>query len=104
MKGVRTMKYGKKILAYTEVELNYDICDVFCLDGGEYYDIHIVHDDFKDDDSNTLQLQEPKECCELPNKMFLTCRGIEFLLWNRFYGKDKKAHFFTCENHESIDL
>lgn len=98
------MLYDKKILAQTEVCLNGDSCEVYCLDGGEYFDIHVIHDCYQKNELNTLQLQEPKESCELPDEKFLICRGIEFLLWNKFYGENKKAHFFTCENHESIEL
>lgn len=98
------MLYNKKILAKTEVSLNGDYCEVYCLDGGDYYDIHVLHNSYQSNEMNTLRLQEPKEIQTATDEVFLTCQGIEFLLWHKFYGKDNKIHFFTCENNESDDL
>lgn len=97
------MLYGKKILAKTYVSLNGDFCEVYCLDGVDYYDIHVLHSMFKEDELNTLYLQQPKEIKEATSEEFLTCRGIEFLLWNTFYGKNGKIYNFNC-NVESEDL
>ncbi len=98
------MLYDKKILAQTEVYLNGDFCEVYCLDGGEYFDIHILNDSFASDELNTLRLQEPKEIQEATSEIFLTCQGVEFLLWHRFYGKGGKMHSFNCELVESVEL
>ena len=99
------MKYGKKILAQTGVRLHGEYAEVYCLDGGEYYDIHILNDNFKDEELNTLQLQAPKECyLTIPDEIQLTCWGIEFLLWHLFYGRNGKGHSFNCECVESFDL
>lgn len=98
------MLYNKKILAQTEVKLNGEICDVFCLDGGEYFDIHILHDSYASDELNTLQLQEPKDFEEATSKIFLTCQGVQFILWHIFYGKNGKMHSFNCELVESVEL
>ena len=98
------MMYNKKILAQTEVSLNGDFCEVYCLDGGDYFDIHILHNAYQDNEMNTLRLQEPKKITTATDEMFLTCQGIEFLLWHKFYGKNKQVHCFNCECYESSDL
>ena len=93
-------KYNKEILAETSVTLDAETVEVYCLDGGDYYDIHTVSDNFKDEESNTLHLQEPKEAVSLEavtDKVYLTCMGLEFLLWQKFYGYKDKLHTFSCE-------
>lgn len=98
-------KYGKKILAYKEVILNGEYCDVYCLDGGEYYDIHIIHDSFMDEEMNTLHLQEPKQLYkDIPDDVALMCWGVEFLLWYKFSNRNNKLYSFDinyfCEDME----
>ena len=93
-------KYNKEILAETSVMLDAETVEVYCLDGGDYYDIHTVSDNFKDEELNTLHLQEPKEAISLEavtDKVYLTCMGLEFLLWQKFYGYKNKLHTFSCE-------
>ena len=93
-------KYDKEILGETSVMLDAETVEVYCLDGGDYYDIHTVSDNFKDDELNTLHLQEPKEAISLKavtDKAYLTCMGLEFLLWQKFYGYNDKLHTFSCE-------
>lgn len=100
-------KYNKEILAETSVTLDAETVEVYCLDGGDYYDIHTVSDNFKDEESNTLHLQEPKEAVSLEavtDKVYLTCMGLEFLLWQKFYGYKNKLHTFSCECVDKDEL
>lgn len=100
-------KYNKEILAETSVTLDAETVEVYCLDGGDYYDIHTVSDNFKDEELNTLHLQEPKEAVSLEavtDKVYLTCIGLEFLLWQKFYGYKNKLHTFSCECVDKDEL
>ena len=100
-------KYNKEILAETSVTLDAETVEVYCLDGGDYYDIHTVSDNFKDEELNTLHLQEPKEVVSLEvvtDKVYLTCMGLEFLLWQKFYGYKNKLHTFSCECVDKDEL
>lgn len=99
--------YNKNILAEEYVNLNRIGATVFCLDGGEYYDIHVVNDSYAKDELNTLRLQEPKESVSLEqvtDEKFLTCQGLEFLLWHEYYGQGGKMHSFSCQCVESCEL
>lgn len=100
-------KYGKKILAEEYVNLNGIGATVYCLDDGKYYNIHIVNDSFADDELNTLRLQEPKESVTLEqvtDPKYLTCQGLEFLLWHEYYGQGGQMHSFSCQCVESCEL
>lgn len=100
-------KYRKRVLSKISLTLNGVEATVFCLDDNEYYNIHVVNDSFQDDESNTLRLQEPKKSVSLEqvtDEKFLTCQGIEFLLWNQFYGKGGKMHSFSCACVESCEI
>ena len=92
------MKYEKQILA--ENEINYDglVITTIILDGGEYYDIHVIHPYYKDDRLNTLELQEPKECVTLEqvtSPIFMECQAVEKALWHKFYGTNGESHNFS---------
>lgn len=99
--------YNKNILAEKNVTLNGIMVTVYCLDGGKYYDIHVVNECYKKEESKTLRLQEPKESVtleEVIDSKFLTCQGIEFLLWYEFFGQENKVHTFSCECVSSDEL
>jgi hypothetical protein len=101
------MKYGKKILAEHVTYYNNKYVTVLVLDDKDHYNIHILDEKFKDDEMNTLKLQEPKECITLEqvkNPMYLECIALEHLLWDKFYGFNNSMHSFNVELVESEEL
>lgn len=99
-------KYDKKILAERSVEVNGDEYTCFVLDGGDYYDIHIVDNYYKDDELNTLKLQEPKECVSLEkvtSKAFMLSEIMEHILWHECYG-DKGKHYDFSITYDETEL
>lgn len=101
------MKYGKTILARHEVNYNYKEIEVLVLDDKDYYNIHIIDDDYRDEELNTLRLQEPKDCVsleEVTSPIFLECQGLEHLLWDKFYGYKEKVHSFNVEVCDTCEV
>lgn len=101
------MKYNKKILANKIVYYNNRYVEVLVLDDKDYYNIHIIDDVYKDDELNTLRLQEPKEDVTLEyvtNPIRLECHALEHLLWDKFYGTDNKMYSFNVEIADTCEL
>lgn len=101
------MKYGKTILARHEVNYNYKDIEVLVLDDKDYFNIHIIDDDYSDEELNTLKLQEPKDRVtleEVTDKMFLECQGLQHLLWDKFYGYKNKSYNFNVEACDTYEL
>ena len=97
-------KYDKKILAERSIEVNGDEYTCFVLDGGDYYDIHIVDGYYKDDELNTLKLKEPKECVNLEkvtSKAFMLSEIMEHILWHECYGDNGKHYDFSITYEET---
>lgn len=94
------MKYGKKILKqYAENIFGKDYT-LYILDDGDYYNIHIVTDDYKDKELNTLIFQDPKQDVSFNkfDKLYITKRILEFALWSEFYGYKNKAYQFEVKS------
>lgn len=101
------MKYNKKILASKDVFYNDKCVEVLVLDDGDYYNIHIIDENYKDDELNTLKLQEPKDCVtleEITNSVKLECYALEHLLWDKFYGFKNKMYSFNIEIADIYEL
>jgi len=97
-------KYGKKILAQRSIEVDDDEYTCFVLDGGDCYDIHIVDEHYKDDELNTLKLQEPKDSVSLEkvtSKAFMLSEIMEHVLWHKCYGDNGKHYDFNIDYEES---
>ena len=98
-------KYGKKILKVRGLMINNQEYLCYVLDdGGEYYDIHVVDDKFRDEEANTLKLQEPKDCVELErvtSKAFMFAQIAEHALWDLCYGDNGKHYDFSIDYEES---
>lgn len=91
-------KYNKEILASKFVYYDNKCVEVLILDDEDCYNIHIIDEDFKDDELNTLKLQEPKEYIQLEkisDPISLECLGLEHLLWDKFYGFENKLYDFS---------
>lgn len=100
---VKNMLYGKEILNSVIVNLNGNYAEVYALKGDKYVSYHVLNDKYKDDELNTLRMEDEIDKADTSDE-FLTCQGIEFLLWDQFYGKDGKMYSFTCELSESVEL
>ena len=98
-------KYGKDVLAWISYDINGDTYECYVLDDGDYYNIHVISPDYRDDETNTLILQEPKDVGNLEtlkSEPYMLSRIFEFALWHECYGKDGKCYDFsiTCEETE----
>jgi len=84
-------KYNKKVIASYEKTLDNETFQVYVLDDNNYYNIHVISERFKDDELNTLKLQEPKECIGNVSEYFDNSKMISYLLehfiWDRFYSE-----------------
>ena len=82
-------KYNKKVIAHYERFLDNENFEVFVLDDKDYFNIHVISERFKDEEMNTLKLQEPKESIKSYSDYFTKEKLISYLLehfiWNRFY-------------------
>ena len=91
--------YGKKVLAKHTTYYDNNYIDVVICEGeNDYYDIHVIHPSYKDDENNTLELQEPKDCVildEISNPVQMECYAIEKGMWHKFYGKNDKSYNFS---------
>ena len=99
-------KYNKKVLKSEDINIFNQYYTIYILDGGDYFDIHIVNDEYKDEEDNTLAMQEPKECVTLEDldKVFLYEEVVKFALWNKFYGyKDSRYTFDIINTKEPLE-
>ena len=97
-------KYGKDVLAWTSYDVNGDIYECYVLDDGDYYNIHVISPDYRDDEMNTLRLQEPKDVGNLEtlkSKAYMLSRIFEFALWHECYGDNDKCYDFNIDYEES---
>ena len=93
-------KYNKKVLKMEEINLFNQDYIIYVLDTEGYFDIHIVNNKYKDEEANTLWLQEPKECIALEDldKIYLYEEVVKFALWNKFYGYKDSLYTFDITN------
>ena len=101
------MKYNKKILAEHSTYYNDKFVDVLVLDDKDYYNIHIIDENYKDDEMNTLKFQKSKDCTtleDITDPMNLECFALQHLLWDKFYGKDGKMYSFNVEIVDTYEL
>jgi len=84
-------KYNKKILFEYNKYLDNEYFKVIVLKEKEYFNIHIISEKYKDEELNTLQLQEPINIIKNPKKYFNNERLIsylmDFFIWDRFYNE-----------------
>lgn len=100
-------KYGKKVLKFEDINIFNQDYIIYILDNEEYFDIHIVNDKYKDEEINTLWLEEPKECVTLEDfdKVYLYEEVVKFALWDKFYGyKDNYYTFDVTNTKEPLEV
>lgn len=100
-------KYGKKVLKFEEIDIFNQDYTIYILDDEECFDIHIVNDKYKDEELNTLWLQEPKECITLEDfdEVYLYEEVVKFALWDKFYGyKDNLYTFDITHTKEPLEV
>lgn len=98
--------YNKQVLKEYTININGDYFTCVILDDTDYYNIHILNDFYKQDELNTLQLQEQKACVninELDN-IYMQSRILEFYLWHINYGYNKKWYSFNIEVADNFEL
>lgn len=84
------IKYNKKVLADKTINYNNDYYEILVLDDKDYYNIHILNEKYKDEELNTLYLQEPKDCINIEkvtSPIYMEKLTLQFALWDKF-GKD----------------
>ena len=98
--------YNKRVLIEYSENIFNDWYTVYVLDDDKYYNVHIVNDDFKNEELNTLQYQLEKECFNLDtfDKLSLTKDLLEFALWYKFYGYNRKSYIFHIDSDIDIDF
>lgn len=100
------MKYNKRILTQHTENVFGDYYTLYVLDAGDYYNIHIVTDKYKDKEFNTLLFQDPKQNVSLNkfDRLHITKLILEFALWSKFYGYDGKVYQFKIKSTVDFDL
>ena len=100
------MLYGKKILKQYEMNINSMDMELYILDDKDCYNIHILDDYYKQDEMNTLKLQEPKNCVTLDELDDIFCQSqlIEHYLWHKNYGYKDKNYSFSVTIVETYEL
>lgn len=98
-------KYGKKILKQLTLNVFGDYYTFILLEEGDYYNIHILCDFFKDEELNTLRYQDEKSCVTLEDfdELRMTKDILEFAMWHKFYGFKDKSYNFCVQSEIDID-
>lgn len=101
-----TMKYGKKILEQYAENIFGKYYTLYILDAGNYYNIHIVTNEYKDEELNTLVLQESKQNVSFNkfDSLYMTKSILEFALWSKFYGYKNKVYQFEVKSIIGFEL
>jgi hypothetical protein len=99
-------KYNKPILKELSLTIFNDYYKLYVLDDTDYYNIHIICNYFKDEELNTLYLQEPKQDININDidELYMTKTLLEFALWNKFYGYKDKSYSFSINTVDEIEL
>lgn len=100
-------KYNKKVLKMETISIFNQEYIIYILDDKDYFNIHIVNDEYKDEEDNTLLNQEPKEHVTLEDldKVYLYEEVVKFALWNKFYGyKDSLYTFNIIDDKEPLEV
>ena len=98
--------YGKEILKHYSFTFQGRLYTVYVLNDDKYYNIHIISKRYKEDELNTLCLQEPKDSVSIDSftDIKMACLGLEFALWDEFYGYDKKLYSFSVDVAEETEI
>lgn len=84
-------KYGHKVVAHYEKELDGEYFEVIVTrpKNYEYYNIHVISERYRDDEINTLKLQEHKDYVN--DNTFTAAKLASYLMehfiWDRFYSE-----------------
>jgi hypothetical protein len=100
------MKYNKRILKQHTERIFGKYYTLYILDDKDYYNIHIVTDEYRDEEFNTLKLQEPKKDVSLNelDELYMTKLILEFALWSKFYGYKNKTYQFEIGSTIVLDV
>lgn len=80
------VKYNKQVLAHRTEVINNESLTALVIKDGDYYNIHIISETFKDEELNTLTLQEPKESMTLEDftPTYLLQHIMSHFVWAEF--------------------
>ena len=98
-------KYGKQILKEIETNVFNHCYTLLVLDDNKYYNVHIIDDNFRDEELNTLKYQCSKENTSLDffDDIKMTNEIIQHALWDKFYGYKNKTYTFCIKTEVDID-
>lgn len=98
--------YNKEVVTKETFNLGNHEWEVVVLDGGDYWDIHILDDFYRQEELNTLYLQEPKDCVkeEEFTTVKLLCFATEKFLWHSTYGIDGNFYSFSVRVEDTCEL
>lgn len=98
-------KYGKKILKQLTLNVFGSYFTFILLEEGDYYNVHIISEFYRDDELNTLQYQDEKAFVSLDDfdELRMTKDIVEFAMWNKFYGYKNKSYTFCVKSEVDID-
>lgn len=93
-------KYNRKVLESENINIFNQECTIYILDDGDYFDIHIENDKYKNEMSETIWDVLPKKHVTLEdlNKVYLYEEVVKFALWNKFYGYKDNLYTFDIIN------
>lgn len=100
-------KYNKTIIKQHYTHYNNNDYEVLVLDDTTTYNIHILNIKYQDNEMNTIYQQIPKDDITreaITDALFLECLGLQYALWDKFYGHNKQMHSFNIECVESYNL
>ena len=100
------MKYNKRILKQHTENVFGEYYTLYVLDDKNNYNIHIVTAKYRDEELNTLQLQEPKQNVSFNefDELYITKLILGFALWSKFYGYDNKVYQFEIKSSIDFEL
>ena len=89
-------KYNKKVLKSKDINIFNQYYTIYILDEENYFDIHIVNDKYRDEEINTLWVEEPKEYVTLEDldEVYLYEEVVKFALWDKFYSYEDCLYTF----------
>lgn len=93
-------KYNKRVLKSENINIFNQDYTIYILDDGDYFNIHIENDKYKDEEANTIWDVESKEHITLEDldKVYLYEEVVKFALWDKFYGYKDSLYTFDIIN------
>lgn len=88
-------KYNKKVLGHVSLEIDGREITCFYTKDKDYFNIHVLDPKYKDDEMNTLKLQEP--IGYEPSDNFLYGQLWEHVIWDKMYSINESLYTASVE-------